>query len=403
MVIKPKEGTNKIEINFENSVVSLVSIEQWSKDTIKKSIINHPVITIYLTHFWYRECFKIYLMYLISYIIFCILHVMYLLGYLKNCFEFVFLMYILIFLVIFIAVEVAQFYCKPLQYFYDINNYLELLLVFYTIESLMLIKEMDEIHLQAYPYGYNVGLLFIVLYCIIGEIPKLSKFIILYKKVLWNFIKHMFMYSLILIGFSLMFLTFNVNDLMGLNQRNVSSSIFTTYILFFGEYNSDEREFESMPYHYMAFFLVCLLCIPMVLNNVLIGLTISDMESIKEDAEFSENMERLNSISSFRKVQNFLRDNEYMSACLKNFCRNFINMFILKHKKDIEKGRENAVIIAIYKYNHLGFMRFYKNISSMSLYIDSKMWQNLYAITDSDKISLETIFYMLNKLDKKIK
>lgn len=381
MVIENPRGSDKIDIHFK---YSLKSVEEWSKDIFNKPIINHPVISVFLRHLWFRECLVSYAIYLTLYIIFCILHVTYLISSIDKIWKYVILICICTLLFLFFLVELAQLYCKSISYFLCFENVLELALYIYTILSLCHVK--DNFELKAYPFGYNIGLLFIVLFCIIGEIPKLSKYIILYKKVLTNFILHMIMYSLILIGFSLMFHDINVNETGKLNKRNISSSIFNMYIRFFGEFNSDEIKFETLPYHYMVMFLVCLLCVPMVLSNVLIALTISDMQSIKNEAELSENLERINSISSVRKLNDLLD----------KITKQRVKIPILKHK--VGEEEENTIITAIYENNHSWFRILFKNIKSpRSIFIGSNIWKNFKEIKQSNK-NQNTLEYMTNLL-----
>ncbi|XP_049821717.1 transient receptor potential cation channel protein painless-like [Aethina tumida] len=330
-----------------------------------KRIMGHPVTSIVLTWNWHRDCMKLYFSYILLFLLNFALIMWYI--FLNNELIGTYVKFSIIFItIIFVIIELVQIRCYGLSYLREIENYLQVGLLLFTILTLCYktYNNKNELNIEAFPFGYNITLLFLVLFFTLGEIPVLSVSISLYKTVLWNFFTHMLIYSLLLLAFASAFYYQNLTGVVSANNsRNITSSIFMTYIMFFGEYNTDNIQFENLPYHYMIVFVLFLLCVPLVLSNLLIGLAISDMTKIKDNAQYLENIERASSIKTV-----WLIDQK----------TNFIFRYISKFLKIIRLKPLNQTKIPD-KINiiNISFPKWMFSINGQTVYLNSSIWKTL--------------------------
>ncbi|XP_049821718.1 transient receptor potential cation channel protein painless-like [Aethina tumida] len=353
---------NTKDLKFKQAYEKILNL---SKNLATKRVMNHPVITVLLIWNWHRECWRLYLSYLLIYLTYFILIVSFIFQ--NHEISTNLLVYFIITLtILFMSIELLQMWCYKWSYLVEIENYLQILLLIYTVLTIWKKKFTDcncDIYVDAFPFGYNLAFLFIVLFFILGELPAFAVSVNLYKTVLWNFIKHMSIYSLLLLSFASAFFTQNLRgSISDYNPRNISSSVFTTYIMFFGEFNSDDIDFENLPYHYMVVFLLFLLCVPLVLSNLLIGLAISDMEKLKMDAQYFENVERVKAI----KIVRLLDNKQFVIKVIVKFLK-LIKIYI--PRKELP---ENIKIKATFQHP-----KYIYTIEHKITYIDYTIWKML--------------------------
>ena len=117
---------------------------------------------------------------------------------------------------------------------------------------------------------------------LLGRHPKLSTYIMMFKTVSENFIKFIFLYSFLIIAFSIAFnLLFRTDEHFNTYWR----ALLKTVVMSTGEMEYTSLEFTRSAYSGHIAFFGFLFLIALVLMNLLNGLAVSDTAAIQADAE----------------------------------------------------------------------------------------------------------------------
>ena len=123
---------------------------------------------------------------------------------------------------------------------------------------------------------------------LIGQHPKMSTGIEIFKTVSTNFIKFLFLYAFLILSFALAFYTLFKEDTEGEENKpfpNAPQSIFKTIVMLTGEFEASDIPFVLHPVVGHIIFILFEFLIAIVLFNLLTGLAVSDTQEILAEAE----------------------------------------------------------------------------------------------------------------------
>lgn len=197
-------------------------------------------------------------------------------------------------------------YFKPTQY----ENYFEISIIllggFLTIAGK---NNKESQHIGA----FVILLSWLQLILLIGKHPKFSVQIEMFLLVLTNFAKFLFVYSLMIFAFAMAFIVlFNPGDFEGTSDIKFSGffeSIFETFVMIAGEFDSSNIPFGNYPVTSHLVFLLFVFTIAIVLLNLLNGLAVYDTQMIKQDAASYTFLARLKYLAFLDKFSKFLPRN----------------------------------------------------------------------------------------------
>ncbi|KAJ9585593.1 hypothetical protein L9F63_002623 [Diploptera punctata] len=135
-----------------------------------------------------------------------------------------------------------------------------------------------------------------------GCLPRLSIPLQMLQTVSWTFIKFMSFYSPLIIAFSLCFYTMLRNSKKDIFYTNFGMSILHIFLMFNGEYEASDTEFDLLNITSHIVLVVFILLMGIVLLNLLSGLAVSDTQAIKNDAETLSLIARVRLISNIENL-----------------------------------------------------------------------------------------------------
>ncbi|XP_037074416.1 transient receptor potential cation channel protein painless-like [Pollicipes pollicipes] len=134
---------------------------------------------------------------------------------------------------------------------------------------------------------------------LLGRHPKLSTYIMMFKTVSENFIKFIFLYSFLIIAFSISFnLLFRTDE----HFNTYWKALLKTVVMSTGEMEYTSLEFSRSAYSGHIAFFGFLFLIALVLMNLLNGLAVSDTAAIQADAELHSLISRVSLIHYIESV-----------------------------------------------------------------------------------------------------
>lgn len=198
-----------------------------------------------------------------------------------------------VFLILLAVRETFQLLSSPGQYISSFENMLELSLI--VLGAWALVAPNPQ-----------VGALVILLSAwelviLIGQHPRMSTGIEMFKTVTMNFIKFLFLYAFLILAFALAFfmLFYNANNE---NFPDPGSSLFKTIIMLTGEFDANDIPFVSHPIFSRCIFVLFVFLIAIVLFNLLNGLAVSDTADILNRSELVALISRAKLVSYAERV-----------------------------------------------------------------------------------------------------
>ncbi|KAF7990960.1 hypothetical protein HCN44_000765 [Aphidius gifuensis] len=176
----------------------------------------------------------------------------------------------LLLIIILILREIFQFFLSPINYLKSFDNLLEFLLIITSIIAI-------------FGGGIEVNIIAVLisswnLTLLIGQSPKMSAGFEIFKTVANTFIKFSILFVPLFIGFGISFFILFGN----IDKKNINlfDFIFKTFIMFTGEYNSNDLPFDLHPKASRIVFSIFVFLMAIILFNLLNGLAVSDTNSI---------------------------------------------------------------------------------------------------------------------------
>ncbi|XP_055307773.1 transient receptor potential cation channel protein painless-like, partial [Sitodiplosis mosellana] len=315
-----------IEFNFKNLVAphtsKTLNIEDImstigfiSKSNELKHLTMHPLIASYLSLKWNRLAPFFYINFFLC-ILFATITVLYLLLY-YNCHEQNSMMRLFMFVLTFYiaAREVYQFTLSPCIHLKSLDSYLECTLV-----VLVMLISFDVC-----PYTWrrtfaaaSILLIAIEIFLLAGSLPFWSFYThyVMLRTVTWSFLKSFSLYAIILLAFSLSFFTLLHEPLEESTKGetnddkadgdfntfpNIKLSIMKTLVMSTGEFDADSINFNRNNFSYVVFVLF-VFTVTIVLFNLLNGLAVSDIQTIKSEAELTNFIRRAQVLARYERV-----------------------------------------------------------------------------------------------------
>ncbi|PSN50828.1 hypothetical protein C0J52_03241 [Blattella germanica] len=136
----------------------------------------------------------------------------------------------------------------------------------------------------------------------IGCLPSLSIPLQMLQTVSITFIKFMSFYCPLIIAFSLCFFVMFRSCTKDPFYKNIGMSILHSFLMFIGEYEASDIEFEQLNVTSHIVLVVFILLMGVILLNLLSGLAVSDTQAIKNDAETLSLIARVRLIANIENL-----------------------------------------------------------------------------------------------------
>lgn len=269
----------------------MVPIEYIAESSELRHLVKHPLIASFLFLKWNRLAFVFYVNFVL-----CMLHTVSTVAFVLTCYteqpDSAAMKHSLFFasstLTVYIFVrEAFQFVCSPYVYLKSLENYMEIVLIVFTV----LVLKGDN-----FPDGTRrtigattILLLAVELYLLAGSLPfwSFSTHYVMLKTVTITFLKSFMLYAIILIAFALSFFTLLRGQRAASGEpagdddinkfENIGLSIMKTLVMSTGEFDAASIDFNSNTWSYII-FVVFLFLVATVLFNLLNGMAVSDTQ-----------------------------------------------------------------------------------------------------------------------------
>lgn len=282
---------------FDNCVNEMAPISFMSQSNDLRHLIRHPLIASFLFFKWHRLALIFYVNFFlcalfsgvtVSYILFCYEDtVSGLLNNVLGASSFCLLVYI-------ILREVFQLMLSPTVYIKNWENYLELLLIIFTLIILTSNNNTLSESTRKTIASATILLIAIEIFILAGSLPfwSFSTHYVMLITVSKSFLKSLCLYAIILLAFSLSFFTLLRQPTIVKNTidddadefnkfGNIGLSIMKTIVMSTGEFDAASIDFDLNTWSYVI-FLIFLFLISTVLFNLLNGLAVSDTQVRKK-------------------------------------------------------------------------------------------------------------------------
>ncbi|CAL4063322.1 unnamed protein product, partial [Meganyctiphanes norvegica] len=191
--------------------------------------------------------------------------------------------------------EIVQFIVSWRLYIARIENWIECSIVILTV---FLFLPLDNLIHQSLA-AWLILFAWTEFVLLLGCHPKLAVYIAMFKKVSFNFLKFILMFSFMLLAFSLSFyLVYQVNE----QFTTYHQSLLRTLAMTTGELEYTDLPLSAFPVSSHLLFIVFVFLIVLVLMNLLNGLAVSDIAVIQKEAEIVSYKSRVELITYLESV-----------------------------------------------------------------------------------------------------
>lgn len=298
------------------------------RDKGKKQLMIHPLISHFIHNKWLRIAWFFYvdLVFYTGYLLtICVFMVCLNDGITiipLNC-----ALYILLgFHIVKEAMQLVILY--HLKYFSDLSNYTEVLII-----TLCLITICNP---NIYTTVLTILSSTVVFFLMLGQLPVFTKYTIIFGSTKY-FIQYVGFYFFQFVSFAICFyLVFPFEQQEGQTPTMIGDlfkSLFYSMIIFTGEFN--ERVLNPTKYPIFGRMLTALFCFCMtiILNNLLVGLIVSDINQIQDEAKFKKEV---------KSAEFVVRTNSLVKRLSKLRSLNIIKK-VINHIHLFRKGMEKII------------------------------------------------------------
>lgn len=296
-------------------------------DSLKRKLLVHPLIIELTRRKWSKMRMFFYVdMLLFTMFLLSIYVYMIYLHFQQTRFYFSFIFYIL--LIIHISKETMQFSllyrCK---YFLETSNNLEVTTLICCVITIL------------YPNIYTSVLAILlgtlIFFIMLGQLPFFTKYTIIFSSIKY-FFQYTGFYFIQFVSFALSF--YIVFPFAGSTDNpewgDIFKSLFYTLIHFTGEFNDRVLEPKEYPVFGRITMTVFIFCMTIILNNLLVGLMVSDMDNIEKRGRLYKQVKLASFIENTNRFVKRLHNFKYL-----NFIKD-----ILRHVNIFRKGHEKVLI-----------------------------------------------------------
>ncbi|XP_036145416.1 transient receptor potential cation channel protein painless [Monomorium pharaonis] len=224
--------------------------------------------------------------------------------------------WIILMLVCYFVREVFLLVCCFCHYIKDWTNWLQIIIILLSIALMVNAKhhhDIDNNHIYKISKIYiHIGIMVILLstlklMMLIGQDPTFSIGILIFFKVIWNFVRLFSPYILLIMAFAVVFqILFKDSDNPNFKDPNFFFSIVKTIIMLTGEFDIDDitfnskDQFESMWIRFV--FVTFVFFMVIVLMNMISAMAISDTTKVLNKTELTGLIYRIRLIAYFENI-----------------------------------------------------------------------------------------------------
>ncbi|XP_044262056.1 uncharacterized protein LOC123009666 isoform X2 [Tribolium madens] len=286
------KNDSNVEINYSNFGEKI--LENFPKNL--QTCFDHPVFKILILRKWNHLCWYFYLNLLFhsSFYVFLNWFVVY--GFVMGDHGCVWYQILgLFFLFVFILKEILQMVTNKWSYFEEFQNWVE---IFFAVVAFWVFVWYHDVWAVLAVLTSNL-----VFFLMLEQVPFCAKYIIILKSTIF-YLKYLFFYIVQFVAFAIcFFILFSKSDEnVG---ENLSHKLFETVILFTGnldymktpwkEENNSTTHFHNFQFK-EGFSKIVLtlfvLLMAVILNNLLLGLLVTDMSDINKNVKVFEQVKR---------------------------------------------------------------------------------------------------------------
>ncbi|XP_049532131.1 transient receptor potential cation channel protein painless-like [Anopheles darlingi] len=297
--VKPGDDGFEMRINLSNFLSSahktnyscdyaMLPILRMAQHSDMKHLLRHPVISSILLLNWFKLSvfFKTNLLICMVFFVSFIAY-----GLQTTIIHKVSFILSVICLVYLLVREGCQMVLNKLAYLRSFENYMEIAIIIGA--GSVLLFNLSEGYRQTISALVIIMIAFEIT-CLMGTYPPLSTYMVMLKTVSKNFLKWLFVFSIVLIAFTFGFHTLFPKSDSELGEFNKFQKIPLAFlkvgVMLTGELDASEFEFSDINWIVFALFLFF---VPMVLYNLINGLAVSDITEIKAESEIISLTERV--------------------------------------------------------------------------------------------------------------
>ena len=240
--------------------------------------------------------------------------------------------------------ELCQCIGSTKYYIKNPENYLDIGTIVTTIVALH--YDSSENKLEETLTVVAIILSWLELVLITGRHPFLSRNIAMLKAVSKNYFWFFLTYSFLIVAFALSFYSL-FHDNSNIFFHEPGTSIFKTIIMMNGEYDTSSFEFNMADTTTYLVYIIFVLFIGIVLNNLLTGLAVSDTQSIIQKAEQLSLSSRIKLIYEIERV--FITWSQF----LKKVCPSILMNITNKLEKNVNIFQHKELYILPNKYGKI--------------------------------------------------
>ncbi|XP_018563908.1 uncharacterized protein LOC108905511 [Anoplophora glabripennis] len=309
----------------------------------KSELLRHPLLIHFIHNKWLRNFYFFYIDLFLYFIFLLSTYAYMVLSHRNHYNQFLNLVFYILLTVHLLKECIQLFFLYRFKYFIDASNYLELTVI---ISSIISIHNYNE-------YSAVIAILFstIIFVMLLGQVPICAKYTIIFGSTKY-FLQYAGFYFIQFVAFALVFyiiFPFNTtvkqtpdNNLTNTNftkedlgdtLADVFKNLFYTLILFTGEFGDRVLEPDMFPVFGRVIMTVFIFCMTIILNNLLVGLIVADMDE----------MQRAGKLYKQVKVANFIARMNAIVKRLYEFKTNNFIKYIINFLHIFKKGKNKIL------------------------------------------------------------
>lgn len=328
--LRNKKQKFSVEINYESLIgihgESEVHESEFLDQLIKIKnltyLVNHPVISSYLAVKWRRFKWAVYLNLLLYFVAYGSL-LFY--GFEYSRHARISNSFLLVSISLMFVLEFTQMLIFRTDYLKRVENIIDIILIggiIYILASGWIETLLNQNLRVAFSVVFLTSTLGIFMQ--LGNLPFFTVKVIILKQICISFCKYMIFYVFPLLAFFFCFY-------MLLETDEVDESVFfyTLYdviTMFAGDPDSSyPQQFSTNPIFSHIIYVIFMVFIGIILQNLLIGLAVSDLQEISKEAQFIDKKERAQYITNIERVI-FEKFRESSNKIYKSFFRKLLKI-----------------------------------------------------------------------------
>jgi transient receptor potential cation channel subfamily A protein 1 len=297
------DGKFSVKINYESLIPKSwkdARESEFLKHMVKRSslnhLLNHPIVASYLILKWEKLKWPLYInlfLYIVAYLSLLIC------GFASIETSYIFNVFLLIAFVLFVLREFMQILVLKSDYVKRVESFINLFLIAGLI-YIIAAGWVKFLHNQNLLVAYSVVFLTSTLgiFSLLGNLSVFTIKVIILQEITINFFQYMLFYMFPVLAFFFCFYMLSENK-----YHIFFRMLYETVTMFAGDFNAKfPDQFTTNPIFSHLTFILFIILIGIILHNLLIGLAVSDLQNIQQQAEFIAMKQRSKYITSVEKI-----------------------------------------------------------------------------------------------------